>query len=105
MTFNSDTALLERIASALQRLAPPPAKAPDFDVAEAFVWQAEPPACQPGQRINRRPLQLPQGLDQRADMLPESTERCARGLPANNALLWGARAVGTPSRTQAAHPE
>src|SRR5690606_28002460 len=103
MTFNSDTALLERIAAALERLAPPPAKAPDFDVAEAFVWQAEPPAFQPVQRINRVPLQLLKGLEQRADMLVENTERFARGLPANNALLWGARGMGKSSLVKAAH--
>ena len=105
MTFNSDTALLERIAAALERLAPPPAKAPDFDVAEAFVWQAEPPAFQPVQRINRVPLQLLKGLEQRADMLLENTERFARGLPANNALLWGARGMGKSSLVKAAHAE
>ena len=105
MTFNSDTALLERIAAALERLAPPPPKAPDFDAAEAFVWLAEPPGFQPVRQINRVPLGLLKGLGQRAELLLDNTERFARGLPANNALLWGARGMGKSSLVKAAHAE
>ncbi len=105
MTSTSDTALLERIAAALERLAPPPAKAPDFDAAEAFVWQADPPGFQPVRQINRVPMQLLKGLENRADLLLDNTERFARGLPANNALLWGARGMGKSSLVKAAHAE
>jgi predicted AAA+ superfamily ATPase len=37
------------------------------------------------------------------DILIENTERFAKGLPANNALLWGARGMGKSSLVKAAH--
>jgi len=37
------------------------------------------------------------------DVLLENTERFARGLPANNALLWGARGMGKSSLVKAVH--
>jgi len=105
MTIASEIALLERIAAALERLAPPPAQKPDFSAAEAFVWQADPPQFQPVRNVNRVPLQLLKGLEYRADLLLDNTERFARGLPANNALLWGARGMGKSSLVKAAHAE
>jgi predicted AAA+ superfamily ATPase len=97
--------LLERIAAALERLAPPPPGQPDFEVAEAFVWQTDPEGFQPVVRVNRVPLHLLKGLEHRADQLLDNTERFARGLPANNALLWGARGMGKSSLVKAAHHE
>ena len=105
MTLASEAALLERIAAALERLAPPPVNTGDLDAAEAFVWQADPPGFQPVVQVNRVPLQLLQGLGQRAEQLLDNTERFARGLPANNALLWGARGMGKSSLVKAAHAE
>ena len=87
------------------RLAPPPPDNTDLDAAEAFVWQADPPGMQPVRQVNRVPLQLLKGLEHRADMLLDNTERFARGLPANNALLWGARGMGKSSLVKAAHAE
>ncbi len=94
---------LARIADALERLAPPAPIRPDFGSAEAFVWQAEPPGFVPVVRVNRVPLPLLKGVDQMRDMLLENTERFARGLPANNALLWGARGMGKSSLVKAVH--
>ena len=105
MTPASDTALLERIAAALERLAPPPGPATDLDAAEAFVWQADPPGLVAVRQVNRVPLQLLKGLQHSADLLLDNTERFARGLPANNALLWGARGMGKSSLVKAAHAE
>nr|PZN76411.1 MAG: AAA family ATPase [Pseudomonadota bacterium] len=105
MTLSAETALLERIAAALERLAPPPAKPIDFDAAEAFVWQADPPSFLPVRQVNRVPLQLLKGIEHHANLLLENTERFARGLPANNALLWGARGMGKSSLVKAAHAE
>jgi predicted AAA+ superfamily ATPase len=48
-------------------------------------------------------MQLLKGIDRMRDMLMENTERFARGLPANNALLWGARGMGKSSLVKAAH--
>jgi len=103
--MTSDADFLARIAAALERLAPPPAAAPDFEVAEAFVWHAEPAGFQPIAAVNRVPLMLLKGLEHRADLLLENTRRFAEGLPANNALLWGARGMGKSSLVKAAHAE
>jgi predicted AAA+ superfamily ATPase len=95
--------VLERIAAALERLAPPPPAAPDFNAAEAFVWHPEGRKLAPVARINRVDMSLLQGIDRVRDLLVENTERFAKGLPANNALLWGARGMGKSSLVKAAH--
>jgi predicted AAA+ superfamily ATPase len=97
------TALLERIAAALERMAPERPGQADLSTAEAFIWHAEPPRLQPVARVNRVDLPLLYGIDRSRDTLIENTERFARGLPANNALLWGARGMGKSSLVKAAH--
>jgi uncharacterized protein len=94
--------ILQRIASALERLAPPPPPAPDFAAAEAFVWHPEGRRLAPVRRVNRVDMSLLKGIDRVRDLLVENTERFARGLPANNALLWGARGMGKSSLVKAA---
>lgn len=96
-------ALLLRIADALDRIAPPRIPAPDFEAADAFVWQTEPPRFEPVPHVNRVDMDLLQGIDRVRDQLVENTERFARGLPANNALLWGARGMGKSSLVKASH--
>ncbi len=93
---------LERLVAALERLAPPAPAPADFTAAEAFVWQASPEAFLPVARVNRQPLALLKGIDSAAEQLLENTRRFARGLPANNALLWGARGMGKSSLVKAA---
>jgi predicted AAA+ superfamily ATPase len=95
--------LLERIAKALERIAPPPPKAADFSVAEAFVWRAARGEFAPVRNVNRVGLELLAGVDRQRDQLVVNTERFVRGLPANNALLWGARGMGKSSLVKAAH--
>src|SRR5262245_48895140 len=92
---------LDRIAAALERLAPPPPAKPDFGAAEAFIWQAEPEAFLPVAQINRVPIALLKSVTGMRDTLLANTERFARGLPANNALLWGARGMGKSSLVKA----
>ncbi len=94
---------LERIAAALERLAPPAAPAPDFQAADGFVWQPEPGIFQPVAHINRVPLALLKGIDHATRQLLDNTMRFANGLPANNALLWGARGMGKSSSVKAVH--
>ena len=108
MTQNTDPdthALLNRIAQALERLAPSPSAAPDFDAAEAFVWSATNERFEPVAHVNRVPLKLLEGIERAALQLLDNTERFANGMPANNALLWGARGMGKSSLVKAAHAE
>ncbi len=94
---------VKRIAAALERLAPPAPEPPDFAAADAFVWHPEGHRLAPVRRVNRVDMSLLKGIDRMRDVLVENTERFARGLPANNALLWGARGMGKSSLVKAAH--
>ena len=96
---------LERLAAALERIAPPAAPPIDFEVAEAFVWQSAPEAFIPVPSVNRQPLALLKGIERASDQLLDNTRRFAEGLSANNALLWGARGMGKSSLVKAAHAE
>lgn len=95
--------MLTRIMEALERLAPPPPPAPDFDRADAFLWNAQRGALQPVMKVNRIPLALLVGIDHIRDILVENTRRFAQGFPANNVLLWGARGMGKSSLVKSAH--
>ena len=94
---------MDRIAAALERMSPAPLAAPDFDAAEAFVWHVEPDRLQPVAQVNRVEMSLLVGIDRSRDTLLENTRQFARGLPANNALLWGARGMGKSSLVKAVH--
>jgi predicted AAA+ superfamily ATPase len=98
----ADAAVLARIADALERLAPPPKKKIDLDAADAFVWQPD-GQLTPVPHVNRVGMSLLKGIDRMRDTLMENTERFAKGLPANNALLWGARGMGKSSLVKASH--
>jgi len=94
--------LLRRIAEALERAAPPASPPVDLAAADAFVWHPSPARLQPVPRVNRVALPLLKGIDRVRDQLIDNTMRFARGLPANNALLWGARGMGKSSLVKAA---
>ncbi len=98
---------LTRIAEALERIAPAPLGTPDFDAAEAFVWHVDPDRLAPVARVNRVDISLLVallvGVDRVRDILLDNTRQFARGLPANNALLWGARGMGKSSLVKAVH--
>src|ERR1700728_780634 len=100
---NDNAALLTRIAGALERLAPAAPAPLDFSAAEAFVWHPEGRKLAAVRRVSRVEMSLLKGIDRVRDLLVENTERFARGLPANNALLWGARGVGKSSLVNGAH--
>ena len=93
---------LERIAEALERLSPKSTVRVDFKAADAFVWQAD-GILTPVPRVNRVEMSLLKGIERVRDTLMENTERFAIGLPANNALLWGARGMGKSSLVKAVH--
>ncbi len=95
--------LLSRIAEALERLAPRPRPPVDLTVADAFVWHAEGARLDPVTKVNRVDLDLLRGIERQRETLLENTRRFAKGLPANNALLWGARGTGKSSLVKAVH--
>ncbi len=97
--------LFERIARAIERLGPREPERPDFAAGDAFVWQAETQTFLAVETVNRVPLALLKGIDVARDTLLANTTRFARGLPANNALLWGARGMGKSSLVKAVHGE
>jgi predicted AAA+ superfamily ATPase len=103
MTDSDTPALLARIASALERLAPPPPPPADLSTADAYVWHPERSALAPVPQVSAVPLELLRGIERQRDILLENTRRFARGLPANNALLWGARGMGKSSLVKAVH--
>lgn len=93
---------LEAIAAGLPSSAEKPSNPDSLKEAEAFVWQPNGHLV-PVPRVSRVELDLLKGVDRMRDILIENTERFAKGLPANNALLWGARGMGKSSLVKAAH--
>ena len=96
---------LRRIADALERLKPQTAPKIDFESADAFVWRPDTGQLVAVTKVNKVDMHLLRGIDRVRDLLNENTNRFARGLPANNALLWGARGMGKSSLVKAAHAE
>jgi predicted AAA+ superfamily ATPase len=94
---------LDRLIGLIERAVPPAATPPRFDSADAFVWQASEKRLQPVPAVARVELFLLKGIDRMRDILVENTERFAKGLPANNVLLWGARGMGKSSLVKAVH--
>lgn len=99
-------ALLARIAAALERLSPPSvAGLPSTAAAEAFVWEPAAGGLIAVPSVARVPLSLLKGIEPQRDTLFANTLRFANGLPANNALLWGARGMGKSSLIKAVQAE
>jgi predicted AAA+ superfamily ATPase len=95
--------LLNRVADALERLAPPAAPPNELEASDAFVWHADRGWLDPVHQVNRVEIGLLRGIDRVRDILLDNTERFSAGLPANNVLLWGARGTGKSSLVKAAH--
>lgn len=96
---------MERIAAALERMAPAPLAAPDYDAATAFVWHTDPDRLEPVNQVSKVDIGLLVGIDRSRDTLVANTRQFAAGLPANNALLWGARGMGKSSLVKAIHAD
>ena len=92
---------MERIAQALERMSPAPVRAPDFSAASAFVWHTGPDRLEPVQQVSKVDIDLLVGVERSRDTLLANTRQFAAGLPANNALLWGARGMGKSSLVKA----
>lgn len=97
--------LLRRVAEALERLAPPPADIANLGAANAFVWHAKTGCLTEVHRVSGVELNLLHGIDLQKTQLLENTLRFAQELPANNAMLWGARGTGKSSLVKAVHRE
>ena len=93
---------LEAIAAHLSAASPASDAADSLAAADAFVWHPD-GRLAPVPRVSRVDLGLLKGIERMRDILIENTERFADGLPANNALLWGARGMGKSSLVKAAH--
>ena len=94
---------LERIADALDRLAPPPAYSDDLTSFDGYIWHSETQSLKGIPEIQRLPLDTLIGIDQQKKLLLDNTRAFAQGLRANNALLWGARGTGKSSLVKAVH--
>ena len=97
--------LLERIANALDRLAPPEKKIVNLVKSEGFVFDSKSGLIRPIEDINRIPISLLQGIEPQKNLLLGNTINFAQDLTANNALLWGARGTGKSSLVKAVHAE
>ena len=95
--------LLKRVAEALERLSPAGPDDAALESADGFVWHADGTRLEAVPQINRLELSLLKGIDRVRDILLDNTRRFARGLPANNSLLWGARGMGKSSLIKAVH--
>jgi predicted AAA+ superfamily ATPase len=101
--MNDSTDPLERIAKALERLAPPAVEVPSGDLAQVYMWQGRQNRIMPVGQPRRVPLDLLQGVDAQKARLLLNTQRFAAGHPANHALLWGARGTGKSALVKAVH--
>lgn len=98
-----NTDALNRIADALERISPKPFEAPDFSLSAAYVWHTSPDQLAAVPKVNRVDLNLLVGIDRARDTLLANTQQFAKGLPANNALLWGSRGMGKSSLVKSIH--
>lgn len=103
MPTDKNLDVLKRIADALDRLAPPRDAEIDLTAHQGYIWVAEKSNFHPVDDIQRLPLESLQGIDKQKQRLLENTEYFAKGMRANNALLWGARGTGKSSVMKAVH--
>ncbi len=96
-------AKLDALLALVERAVPPLPRTPDFADANAFVWSPSPGELVPVPKVNRVDISLLCAVSRVRDILLDNTTRFAIGLPANNALLWGARGMGKSSLVKAAH--
>ena len=96
---------LERIANALERMAPPEKKINNLDESEGFIYESKTGLIRPIDNINRVAINLLQGIIPQKTLLLENTINFSNSLPANNALLWGSWGTGKSSLVKSVHAE
>ena len=105
MINKSTNDILIRIADALDRLAPSEKKINNLDDGDGFIYDSKTGLIRPINNINRIPIDLLQGIMPQKKILLENTSNFSNNLPANNALLWGARGTGKSSLVKSVHAE
>ena len=103
MDINQD--ILNRIAEALERISPNIDEKIDLSKSDGFVYDDSLKNLKPVKKISRVPIQLLKGLENQKDILLKNTKNFANNLPANNALLWGAKGTGKSSLVKSVHAE
>ena len=97
--------ILNRIAEALERISPNIDEKIDLSKSDGFVYDDSLKNLKPVKKISRVPIQLLKGLENQKDILLKNTQNFANNLPANNALLWGAKGTGKSSLVKSVHAE
>lgn len=95
--------MLTRMAEALERIAPSYQFPDNLEDAQGYIWEAQLRKLQKIEEIERLPLSCLEGIEQQKQQLLENSRAFAKGLRANNALLWGARGTGKSSLLKAVH--
>ena len=97
--------ILNRIAEALERISPNIDEKIDLSKSDGFIYDDSLKNLKPVKKISRIPIQLLKGLENQKDILLNNTQNFANNLPANNALLWGAKGTGKSSLVKSVHAE
>ena len=97
--------ILNRIAEALERISPNIDEKIDLSNSDGFIYDDSLKNLKPVKKISRVPIQLLKGLENQKDILLKNTQNFANNLPANNALLWGAKGTGKSSLVKSVHAE
>ena len=105
MKTNDLLTQIGRIADALERLAPLKSKPAQFQAGKAYLWQGEAQSFAFIDKVNAIDLKFPIGIGLQQKKLMTNTSSFAKGYPANNALLWGARGMGKSSLVKAVHQQ
>ena len=103
--MNANQDILNRIAEALERISPNIDKKIDLSKSTGFIYDDSLKNLKPVKKISRVPIQLLKGLENQKDILLKNTQNFANNLPANNALLWGAKGTGKSSLVKSVHAE
>ncbi len=90
----------ERIAAALERMAPPPAPPTDWLAHPAYVWDGQ--SARSIAELDALPLERLHGIDTQKQALRDLCGRLASGAAAHDVLLWGARGMGKSALVRAA---
>ena len=103
--MDANQEILNRIAEALERISPNVNEKIDLSKSNGFIYDDNIKNLKSVNKISRIPIQLLKGLENQKDILLKNTQNFANNLPANNALLWGAKGTGKSSLVKSVHAE